>query len=244
MVLLRNPAYRAALSGYQELHRDPHVRHTEPLLDAPLRNLPKLYQIWGTLSIFDALMDVAANLGFELLSQNLARRVRRTAFVRVLPDGQPALVFRDPSTGAEVRAIPERSYGKTGALRSFTYTQVPDIAIEIKTPDQQTRVILFDPKYKLWSERQPGGTFKGRPKKTDIDKMHAYRDSIRDASGRRVVEYAAILYPGRSYGFRVGIGAIGAIPGAESEFGKVVSSVLSRALPAAANAAKSPEGVG
>ena len=45
----------------------------------------------------------------------------------------------------------------------------------------------------------------GRPKKVDIDKMHAYRDAIRGTDGERVVKFAGILYPGRDieYGGRV-----------------------------------------
>ena len=56
-------------------------------------------------------------------------------------------------------------------------------------------LILFDPKYKLDSETngEPGD---GKPKKVDIDKMHAYRDAIRLADGDRVIRYAATNYPG------------------------------------------------
>ena len=48
----------------------------------------------------------------------------------------------------------------------------------------------------------------GRQKKADIDTMHAYRDAIRDEQGRRVVEYAAILYPGDEVRFDVGLEAL------------------------------------
>jgi predicted component of viral defense system (DUF524 family) len=34
------------------------------------------------------------------------------------------------------------------------------------------------------------------PKKIDIDKMHAYRDAIRDLGDQPVVDSAAIVYPG------------------------------------------------
>jgi hypothetical protein len=49
------------------------------------------------------------------------------------------------------------------------------------------------PKYKLQSEEagEPGD---GKPKKIDIDTMHAYRDAIRTLTEQRVVSYAAILY--------------------------------------------------
>ena len=58
------------------------------------------------------------------------------------------------------------------------------------------RLFVFDPKYKLDSEGHDEESLTGRPHKTDIDKMHAYRDAIRGEGGKRVIEYAAILYPG------------------------------------------------
>jgi hypothetical protein len=82
------------------------------------------------------------------------------------------------------------------------------------------RVLVFDPKYKLdgempTSEPRTPSDFDvgGRPKKTDIDKMHAYRDAIRDRYGRPVVEYAAILYPGRTVSYSNGLEALRAYPG-------------------------------
>jgi hypothetical protein len=48
-----------------------------------------------------------------------------------------------------------------------------------------------------WSEGTtvslPSSSQGGRPKKVDIDKMHAYRDSIRDESNRRAVRYASCI---------------------------------------------------
>jgi len=76
-------------------------------------------------------------------------------------------------------------------------------------------IYIFDPKYKLVSEEQIIGD--GKPKKTDIDKMHAYRDAIRDESGKRVVKYAAILYPGQNEVFDHGLAALRAYPGEEDE---------------------------
>lgn len=45
MVLLRRPAYRAAFEGYLEFFRSPFVTLDEPGLDAPLDNVPHLYQV-------------------------------------------------------------------------------------------------------------------------------------------------------------------------------------------------------
>jgi len=53
----------------------------------------------------------------------------------------------------------------------------------------------------------------GEPRKLDLDKMHAYRDAIRGEGDQRVVQYAAILYPGRTRRFSAGMEAIGIRPG-------------------------------
>jgi hypothetical protein len=43
--------------------------------------------------------------------------------------------------------------------------------------------------------------------------MHAYRDAIRDSNDARVVEYAAILYPGPEFRLHDDIEALSALPG-------------------------------
>ena len=89
--------------------------------------------------------------------------------------------------------------------------------------------MVFDPKYKLDSEELEGEVTDGRPKKIDIDKMHAYRDAIRDTGDQRAVTYAAILYPGTSSErFGPGLEAIAARPGELLEHD--LRSVLMHAL--------------
>jgi predicted component of viral defense system (DUF524 family) len=70
----------------------------------------------------------------------------------------------------------------------------------------------------------------GKPKKMDIDKMHAYQDAIRDEKGRRVVEHAAILYPGPEVRFDVGLEALQAVPGMKQGLETRLSEVLITAL--------------
>ncbi|MDQ3694440.1 MAG: restriction endonuclease-like protein [Chloroflexota bacterium] len=210
MVLLKRPPYRAALAGYLELHRSVAVRLEEPALAAPLENLPALYQVWGTLHILTALLDVAAMLEFRVTGQRLTGRDQEGVFVRVLPDGQPAVELARQD-GCTVRLVPERTIGRTGPLRSISLPQRPDVAIAIERPGRPTEVVIFDPKNKLDGEMiEDIGD--GKPRKADIDKMHAYRDAIRDASLARVVSYAATLYPGPEVRYADGIEALSAYP--------------------------------
>lgn len=67
--------------------------------------------------------------------------------------------------------------------------------------------------------------------KADIDKMHAYRDAIRDPYGRRVVAYAGVLYPGPYVRYSPGLEAIGADPekreALDSRLGATLETFLS-----------------
>jgi len=214
MVLLKRPVYQAALKAYLTFQRRLSIRFETPALDAPLRELPYLYQLWATMYVIQELLEVGRDLGYKLSSQLLIGRDARGAFVRPMPDGQPVVQLTHPFTGRQVSLIPERRYsdaiGSIG-LRTNTYLQRPDIAVEIRDPDGSINVVLFDPKYKV--AEYSGVLDKSlKPLKADIDKMHAYRDAIRDQDGVRVVSFAAILYPGPTVQFTGGIGAIGAQP--------------------------------
>jgi hypothetical protein len=230
MVLLKRPPYRAALAGFLELHRSIAVHFEDPALDSPLENLPLLYQIWGTLRVIAELVDLAVEAGYRLESQSLVSRDADGIFVRVLRDGRPAAVLHHPDSQTVLRCIPERTYHASGPLRSISYEQRPDIAIEITQPGAPPRVLIFDPKYKLDGEVIDGDPGDGKPKKIDIDKMHAYRDAIRDASGNRVVLSAATLYPGPTVHYADGLAAIQAYPGSTGTFEDEVRRTLRFAI--------------
>lgn len=229
MVLLKRPEYRYALEGYLELHRSAVAHLAEPDLEAPLEKLPALYQTWGALQVLDVLLEVAEEQGFEEREQHVVRRDAGGVFVRVLPGGKPAVTARRSSDGAEVRLFPQRSYmPSANGYQSVSYKQIPDVAIEVEQPEEPGRVFLFDPKYKLDSEMVDEGD--RRPQKIDIDAMHAYRDAIRDSAGERVVQFAAILYPGPSKQFGTGLGALSAMPDDEASLREELRQVLSGAL--------------
>jgi hypothetical protein len=240
MVLLKRDPYRAALEGLLELHRRVAVQLRAPGLEAPLENLPGLYQLWGTLQVADALLHVAAEHGWRVSRQRLVQRTGDGLFVQVLPDNRAAITLARDGDGCQVRLIPERVYGRAGDLRSFTYRQIPDVAVELRSPGAAPRVWLFDPKYKLDGEPLVDSRGGGKPKKVDIDKMHAYRDAIRTPAGRRVVRRAAILYPGPPVRYPGGIEAVSAIPGGDADLQKRLRAILSRALQGADSADRRP----
>ncbi|MBW4649418.1 MAG: restriction endonuclease-like protein [Kastovskya adunca ATA6-11-RM4] len=233
MVLLKRPPYHAALEGYLEFIRSPTVRLEDSDLDAPLENLPHLYQVWGTLWVIQTLLEVAEQKGYQVENQCLVGRDKSGIYVRVLPNNQPAVSLIHPQHKTRVQLIPERTYGKDSKkseLHSDSHKQRPDIAVEVKLADRSQRVYIFDPKYKLDSETQENIGNQGKPKAADIGKMHTYRDAIRDTQGKRVVRYAAILYPGSYEFYTEGLEALPAYPGREAELQEHLRRVLDKAL--------------
>jgi predicted component of viral defense system (DUF524 family) len=220
MVLLRRPLYQSVFEAFLEFHRDAYIQLDEPALDAPLDNLPHLYETWGALQVVVAALEVGEELGFKTQLQRIARHTNHSVFVRILPDGQPALVLVHPDDGRSITVTPQRSFGRTSSpFHSVSFPQRPDITIEVAQPGRGRSLVVLDPKYKLRSEEMPPVPDDdslegqpGQPKKVDIDKMHAYRDAIRDSELRTVVEHAAILYPGPSVTYEAGVAALCALP--------------------------------
>ena len=231
---MRRPPYRAALEGYLEFRRSASIRLEDSKLDAPLENLPGLYQTWGTLEVLSVLLQVADDLGYRVRQQRLVGRDAGGFYVRVLPDGKPAIHLVHPDHKTIVKLVPERTYrgkgGRDDGLHSISYAQRPDVTVEVHLPHEDTRIYLFDPKYKLEGEYLEVESGDGRPKKVDIDKMHAYRDAIRDEEGRRLVRCAAILYPGPEVRYVKGLEALPAYPGLERVLEQRIEELLREAL--------------
>lgn len=232
MVLLRLPAYHAALEGYLEFIRSPVAYLDNPDLNNPLENLPKIYQIWGTLWVIIILLEVAEKLGYKLEEQRLTGKDKTGIFVRVFPNGKSVIKLTHPHHKTRIKLIPERTYNKSGELYSSSLTQRPDIALEVEFPDGSHSVYIFDPKYKFESENPENIDKESRPKQQDINKMHAYSHAILDNRGQQVVKYAAILYPGVYVSYPdAEIEALPAYPSNdELELKKHLSRVLSDAL--------------
>jgi predicted component of viral defense system (DUF524 family) len=230
MVLSKRSEYRAALEGFLRFHRSAYVELDEPALEAPLENLPHLYETWATLIIIDTLLELASELRYHVREQRLARYLDGGLYIKVLRNGSSAVVLEQPETGTVVRLTPQREFRPTGThLRSISFTQIPDITIELRSDGEAPRLFLFDPKYKLDSE-QNGEPGDGKPKKQDIDTMHAYRDAIRNDDEHRVVRYAAILYPGPEQRYGDGIEALSARPLLPDALGDRARTILSTAL--------------
>jgi hypothetical protein len=152
MVLLKRSEYRAALEGLLEFRRSALVQLDEPRLNAPLSNLPALYEAWGTLHVIAAVLQIGTERGYWVQSERLTSRRSGDVWIQVLRDGQTAVLLSHPRPDTTVRVIPQRTYSLGGKpLASATFQQRPDVAIEITRAEPE--VWIFDPKYKLDSEQ-------------------------------------------------------------------------------------------
>ena len=232
MLLIRQTEYRAAMEGFIEFRRSVLVRLWEPAIETPLENLPFLYQSWGVLEVLSVALDTALDVGFRVVNERLAVRAEGELWIRLLRDGQAVAELTHPESGAHLRVIPQRRYPVGGApLGSVSFEQIPDIVVEVEHRGG-VAAYVFDPKYKLRGE--DGGSPSSRPKKEDVDAMHAYRDAIRDPGGARVVRHAALLYPGRTRHFGSGLSALRAQPGSHEDLRREVISVLKAEIGVAA----------
>ena len=91
MVLLNRPEYRAVLDGLVEFRRSVAVYLEDAALDAPLKNLPYLYQRWCLLQVIAALNRASGERGYRIVEERLSRRRQDALFIEVLPGGQPLL---------------------------------------------------------------------------------------------------------------------------------------------------------
>ena len=66
------------------------IQLDQEIVEAPLENLPALYQTWNTFVVIDALLEIAREREFDVLSHRLTQRRAGELFIRVLPDGRPA----------------------------------------------------------------------------------------------------------------------------------------------------------
>jgi len=229
MVLIRDPRYRVVHELWSELNRQLLVTFDHPALTAPLDDVPGLYQAWVTLVAVDAVLTAGSHAGYQVVEHRLARRRGPTVYVEVLRDGAPVVRLRHPVTGAEAMLTPERRFPPDGKrYRSRSLTQIPDLVLEVHGPGRPPRQPVLDPKYKL--DGEVGEEFLATPKKIDLDKMHAYRDAIVDTgSGERVVQYAAIIYPGPTKRYD-GIAALQGRPKQKSGLREKLEAIFTDAL--------------
>lgn len=212
-VLLGNPIYAAALEGFTRLRMSARVRLNLPVMDAPLENIPALYEAWCSLTVVDGILDSAASQGWSIDTQTLVSLTNTGPYISILPPATECLTLSRGLSRAKLTIKPRYCHGDKD-LHSISYTQIPDLALLVENHSSRPQLHLFDPKYKLASEEN--GNYTKSPLKVDIDKMHAYRDAIRAGDGNHVVASAAVMFPGNDTIIADGLIAVSARPGTPS----------------------------
>ncbi len=206
--LMARPSHRVFLTHWQKLSRDFVFVQSEGPLRRSLENLPWLYQTWSVLQVILALLQAAQMQGWLPESMQWLFAWQDSSFVRVLPRGMRVLSLYRPDSQLKIQVWVERHFGAVGPIHSISYAQRPDLVVQISHPDRQNQpdqLWLWDAKYRLGEDLK-------RPTKTDLDRMHAYRDALRSEQGEPLVEMACILYPGPTQTFAPGLMALRASP--------------------------------
>ena len=223
LAMMRLPHYRQALGLWSRFRHSLTATLDERLLDAPLDNLPYLYELWATLMALQGTIDAVAESSWTVESHVIFKESSYGFAIEPLLGGRPALIARSKDRSLRLEFIPQATASAGGSeFASISNSMRPDVAVKIWRANALETVLLFDPKYK----RQNQG-----PVAEDINKMHTYRDAIRGRGQRRVVRYAAIMYPGtaeKDYAGRVG--AISAIPGKQPSPSERVRLIVANAV--------------
>jgi uncharacterized protein len=210
-VLHRKRGYRDVFRHFSRLRLAARLplerRSVNDLLE--LKNIAELYELW-------CFFRVASELETILGKPTSAERPQAKPMKLVVPwdlrvtwAGRAYLDYNRKFS----RAARRRS-------RSFSLPLRPDITLEV-LQGPSAGLHLLDAKFRLDRriERRPdgvdGGALRGDDaeeeqssfKPSDLHKMHAYRDAIRDAGT------AWVLYPGKNYRFFAAPGAMGGVEG-------------------------------
>ncbi|MEL6615363.1 MAG: DUF2357 domain-containing protein, partial [Bacteroidota bacterium] len=208
LVLRRRPAYRQAFDALRLLETGLGIASGE--VETAWLGTARLYETWAALRTVQTLADVLgvaapeAPFGAEAVG----------ARVRVGRGASRAVRLQNGETEVEVAYEPRFGAGP-GLL-----AQRPDLLLTLRRPSEPPRRAVLDAKYR--HDDSPGYARRHGapgPPEDALGDLHRYRDAIVDASGERLIERAAALYPHRAArGFEgsrlwrahadVGVGAI------------------------------------
>ena len=90
----------------------------------------------------------------------------------------------------------------------YKHIHIPDLVLEVESPEKGLYLIVFDAKYRL--------TRKGELPEGVLADAYTYLGSIGFASGKRAVQASLLLYPGQNMPeyYSSGVGVVPCLPGA------------------------------
>ena len=189
-VLQRRDGYRQLFRLYSLLQLATHCNFNDEdfknLLE--MKDTPTLFEYWSFFVVKDILDGMRKILVCKTIVPDAALEQRVTPGICIQYAGGISLWFNRPCAGSPGFIPSEVLKGNLTINDSYSHNLRPDIMI---TRDRD--ILIFDAKYKgqrgaFYGESDDGTIRSCKPE--DIDKMHTYRDAIRDAVS------AFILYPG------------------------------------------------
>lgn len=181
-----------------------------------------VYQHWSTQRLRQALTEQLQSVGWSLWQPQASLTHPYLGAHWQSPTGEQ-LVLRE-----EQRYAPLTASNRETALYSISKGQQPDLSL------------LYFESRQHWQRQQPqkGLVFEvkfrqdpqGRPRKTDLDRLHAYRDAIyvqsSHSSDHRLFVGGALLYPGHVERYEPGLEALTCLPGQELRLNYLLSYLI------------------
>ena len=181
------------------------------------KDVPTLYEYWCFFQIKNILDTISSASSIDqIINKNPLEHALTPALIIEYENGARLFFNKTFGGSSGVENNDEYSNDHFSIFESFSHDLRPDIVIEING-----RRIIFDAKYKgkrggFYCEGDDGTI--NAWKSEDIDKMHTYRDAIKNVAG------CYILFPGRksalfpchnSRNWFEGVGALSLRPGQE-----------------------------
>lgn len=245
LVLQQRSGYSRVFQIWQELkhYLDLFDRKTE----ISQKSVAEIYEVWCFLALRRCLLD----LGFTEQETKKANLIENDDFSLMMKDGIRG-AFHFQKNGISIRLAHEPRFNKANkTIRSFIVPQKPDIFLEIKFPNKQRYIWLFDAKYRIKTEQE-----KGENEDIEhidfvpddaINQMHRYRDALilldeKELNPKsRPVFGAFALYPGffeqqavenpyKNAIEQVGIGAFALLPSEDGSHSYWLKNFLAERL--------------
>jgi hypothetical protein len=182
--LEREVNYRRFYQLYQDFLWSPYFQ-TSDVFKLGIKDLPTIYEYWCALFVCESVLGLIKR-NWTLTMQNILT-THRLGYEFDIRKRGPLFIMQQDSKSIAVYFQMAFTL-ETHPYSSFTHLQRPDITIEVKTDDSR-QLMIFDPKYRYSLQF-------GEDPESAVNKMHVYKDSIRDLDGNRAVSKAFVLYPG------------------------------------------------
>jgi len=191
-ILQRREGYRQLFSLYSLLHLstrcDFSTEDFRNLLET--KDTPTLFEYWSFFLIKDILDGMLKNVSSKTIVSEDQKEQKVYQGINIKYEGEVNLWFNKNCMGSSGSKPGEDFSLYENIGESYSHNLIPDIVVS-----KGKNLLILDAKYKgkrgtgtFYGEDESGGISKWKDE--DIDKMHTYREAIRNVAG------AFILYPG------------------------------------------------